>query len=148
MNLQEIKAAVEAGETVHWVNQQYVVIKDTLGRFLIKCLTNDSCNGLTWTDGQTLNGKESQFYKAANGGLALYVWEPVLTDYTDGMVCVLARDEVQAWHLLKAKDHTAWWTIRDRPDDRNDPRMPDELASSCRPRRVEAPEAFVCWGGG
>ena len=62
MTLNEIKSAVEAGRSVHWANDGYKVIKDKLGRFLIVCLGNDSCWGLTWTDGVTMNENESQFY--------------------------------------------------------------------------------------
>lgn len=67
MNLNEIKQAVRAGKKVHWVNEAYEVIMTEIGRncseqWLIKCVLNDSCIGLTWTDGVTLNGKEEQFY--------------------------------------------------------------------------------------
>ncbi len=67
MNLQEIKSAIDADKTVHWANDSYVVIKhfprypDT-PEYLIKCLSNDHCIGLTWKDGVTMNGKEEQFY--------------------------------------------------------------------------------------
>jgi len=62
MNAQQIKEAVDRGKTVHWSNESYVVIKDGLGRYLIMCTLNDNCIGLTWQDGVTLNGKESEFY--------------------------------------------------------------------------------------
>ncbi len=67
MNLQEIKSAIDADKIVHWANDSYVVIKhfprypDT-PEYLIKCLSNDHCIGLTWRDGVTMNGKEEQFY--------------------------------------------------------------------------------------
>lgn len=67
MNLQEIKSAIDAGKTVNWSNDSYVVIKhfprypDT-PEYLIKCLSNNHCIGLTWRDGVTMNGKEEQFY--------------------------------------------------------------------------------------
>ena len=35
MTLDEIKAAVDAGQTVHWANTGYVVHKDRLGQYLI-----------------------------------------------------------------------------------------------------------------
>jgi len=78
----------------------------------------------------------------------LYIWEGVLTDYTDGMVCALAHDEAEAWEMLKAADHTAWWSMRGHPEDRNDPRTPEELGDVPRPKRVDKPKAFVCWGEG
>jgi hypothetical protein len=62
MTLEEIKSAVEAGETVHWANQGYRVIKDRLGQWLIHCTLNDSYIGLTQADEITLNGKEEQFF--------------------------------------------------------------------------------------
>jgi hypothetical protein len=62
MTLQEIKNAVLAGKTVHWETNAYIVIHDEIGQWLINCLDNASCIGLTWRDGVTLNGKESEFY--------------------------------------------------------------------------------------
>lgn len=64
MSLAEIKAAVEAGQTVHWKNSGYVVIKDKFGQFLVKFTRNDSCVGLTSDDGLTLNGDEDDFFVA------------------------------------------------------------------------------------
>ncbi len=52
MNLTEIKTAVMAGKTVHWASDAYVVIyAPRIEEFLIKCLLNDHCIGLTWKDG-------------------------------------------------------------------------------------------------
>jgi hypothetical protein len=62
MTLDEIKSAVDQGQIVSWQNSLYVVIKDNLGKYLIKCLQNDDCIGLTWLDGATLNGKPEHFY--------------------------------------------------------------------------------------
>lgn len=68
MNLEQIKAAVERGETVHWRNEAYRVEKDSIGQWWIVCqskdLTHGSTIGLTWKDGKTLNGKESEFFCA------------------------------------------------------------------------------------
>lgn len=61
MTLTEIKTAVDAGQTVHWANQAYVVIKDKLGRYLIRCLLNDNYTGLTDASGD-MNEKEEQFF--------------------------------------------------------------------------------------
>ena len=61
MTLDEIKAAVDAGQTVHWANTGYVVQKDRFGRYLITYLPNRSCIGLTDREGQRLNGKEAEF---------------------------------------------------------------------------------------
>ena len=63
MKLSEIKAAVLSGETVHWNNPLYVVVHSKkTNEFLVKCTDNDSCIGLTWKDGVTMNGKEEEFY--------------------------------------------------------------------------------------
>jgi hypothetical protein len=62
MTLEEIKNAVDRGQIVNWQNSLYIVIKDNLGKYLIKCLQNDDCIGLTWLDGTTLNGKPEHFY--------------------------------------------------------------------------------------
>jgi len=62
MTLNEIKTAVEEGHSVHWVNDGYKVIKDKIGQFLVIFEPNQHCIGLTWRDGVTLNGKESEFY--------------------------------------------------------------------------------------
>ena len=65
MTLQEIKAAVMAGQTVHWETSAYVVeYAPAIDRFLIRCTINDSCIGLTWQDGTTMNGREDQFFVA------------------------------------------------------------------------------------
>ena len=62
MTLDEIKAAVDAGQTVHWLNTGYVVHKDRLGQYLITYLPNGSCIGLTDQEGQRLNGKAVEFF--------------------------------------------------------------------------------------
>ena len=64
MTLGEIKHAVLSGKTVHWATGNYVVIHDEIGQWLIKCLVNDYCIGLTHRDGVTVNGKENEFYTA------------------------------------------------------------------------------------
>mgnify|MGYP003635920301 CR=1 FL=1 len=62
MNLQQIKTAIAQGKIVHWSNDNYKVILDNKGQYLIDCILNGYCIGLTWLDGITLNGKESEFY--------------------------------------------------------------------------------------
>ena len=64
MTLDDIKAAVDAGQTVHWANTGYVVYKDRLGQYLITYVPNDSCIGLTDRSGHRLNGKEAEFFIA------------------------------------------------------------------------------------
>jgi len=64
MTLDGIKAAVDAGQIVHWANTGYVVHKDRLGQYLITYLPNGSCIGLTDREGPRLNGKEAEFFIA------------------------------------------------------------------------------------
>ena len=68
MTLEDIKAAVDAGQTVHWANTGYVVHKDRLSQYLITYVPNGSCIGLTDRSGQRLNGKESEFFIARPEG--------------------------------------------------------------------------------
>lgn len=64
MRIADIKAAVEAGKTVHWANTAYHVSKDRLGQFHIKYLPNGSCIGLTNRAGTQLNGQPDDFFIA------------------------------------------------------------------------------------
>lgn len=68
MTLEDIKAAVDAGQTVHWANTGYVVHKDRVGQCLITYLPNGSCIGLTDREGHRLNGKEVEFFIARSEG--------------------------------------------------------------------------------
>ena len=68
MTLDDIKAAVDAGQTVHWANTGYLVHKDRLGQYLITYLPNGSCIGLTDRAGKRLNGKEAEFFIARSDG--------------------------------------------------------------------------------
>ena len=62
MTLEQIKAAVIAGKTVHWANDGYIVQVDNTGQWFILFTRNNHYIGLTWLDGVTLNGKPEQFY--------------------------------------------------------------------------------------
>lgn len=62
MNLEQIKSALALGKRVFWSNYAYEVIKDNVGQYLIRCTLNDSCIGLTWRDGVTMNGKPEEFF--------------------------------------------------------------------------------------
>lgn len=68
MQLDEIKAAVDRGETVHWANQGYTVVKDGIGQYLIaygQGTRQANYVGLTQQDGVTLNGAPEQFFIAS-----------------------------------------------------------------------------------
>ena len=61
MNLTEIKSAIAQGKKVFWSTTAYQIIKDSVGQYLI-IYNRGGCIGLTWQDGVTLNGKESEFF--------------------------------------------------------------------------------------
>jgi hypothetical protein len=61
MTLDEIKAAVKAGQTVIWGNPGYRVIVDSLGQWMVRCSWNGYCFGLTHSNGVTMNGKPADF---------------------------------------------------------------------------------------
>jgi uncharacterized protein YcsI (UPF0317 family) len=61
MTIQEILAAVDRGDTVHWGNPGYIVTKDKAShQFYIKCLVTGSATPLFWK-GQ-LAGDEADFF--------------------------------------------------------------------------------------
>ena len=62
MNIAEIKAAVDAGRTVHWANEGYLVHCDDLGQYLITYVPNGSTIGFTDRGGARLNGNEADFF--------------------------------------------------------------------------------------
>lgn len=64
MTLTEIKRAVDDGIAVCWCSKNYRVVRDALGEYLIRCENNGDCIALTWTDGETLNGAENEFFTA------------------------------------------------------------------------------------
>jgi hypothetical protein len=66
MNLQEIKEAINNGQKVYWANENYEVILGKSGYYLIECVVNGNCIGLTHIDGVTLNGNENEFYTIKN----------------------------------------------------------------------------------
>ena len=55
MNIAEIKTAADAGKSVHWSNEGYVVRKDTLGQYLIVFEPGGSAIGLTDRSGGRLD---------------------------------------------------------------------------------------------
>ena len=69
MTLEEIKAAVDAGNRVHWANRGYVVTRDGLGQYLITFTRNGAAIGLTSRDGTCLNGKPDEFFIGESGGV-------------------------------------------------------------------------------
>lgn len=64
MTLAEIKKAVDEGKKVHWKNENYLVIKDSIGQYLLQYLP-ESGNyvGIETSTGE-LNESEDAFYIA------------------------------------------------------------------------------------
>ncbi|GAA4648124.1 hypothetical protein GCM10023116_03880 [Kistimonas scapharcae] len=62
-NLDEIKAAVDAGKKVCWMSELYEVRKDPLGRYLIVCTDNHYTTGLTDING-VLHENPADFFIA------------------------------------------------------------------------------------
>jgi hypothetical protein len=66
--IEEIKRAVDAGESVKWASDIYDVVKSNFGEYLIVCRPNGSTIGLHGKEGTNreshLNGDEDQFYVA------------------------------------------------------------------------------------
>jgi hypothetical protein len=65
------------------------------------------------------------------GDLKVFVWEGVLSDYTDGLVMALAYDKEQALKLIEKECSYCIKCIK-----------------NIEPRIMNAPEAIVLWGGG
>lgn len=64
MNLEKIKAAVDAGQVVHWSNTAYTVHPDQLGGYLVtyrRGHSSASSVGLTDRSGN-LRGEPEQFF--------------------------------------------------------------------------------------
>jgi hypothetical protein len=68
MTLDEIKAAVRAGKTVHWANKGYVVVrhvrKSGEEAWSLVFEPNGHGIGLTHADGVTMNGEQEKFFIA------------------------------------------------------------------------------------
>jgi hypothetical protein len=63
MRLQEILRALDEGLPVHWQTYGYVVERSAVGgASVIRSLSTGHCISLTWANGTTLNGKESEFF--------------------------------------------------------------------------------------
>lgn len=61
MTIAEIKHAIDNGKVVQWASPTYRVIKDIKGQYLITCLLNCFCWGLTNQAGTRLNGDPAEF---------------------------------------------------------------------------------------
>ena len=59
-NANDIRKAVDNGKVVYCDTDAYIVIKDSIGQYLIHFIDSDYYIGLTWMDKKTLNG--TKFY--------------------------------------------------------------------------------------
>ena len=62
MTLTEIKNAVQRGETVCWSNTGYEVLYIFKNDSYVIKHHSGNMIGLTWQNGKTMNGEESDFY--------------------------------------------------------------------------------------
>ena len=62
MTLSEIKTALSENKRVFHSSPAYEVKRDSIGQYLIICSLNDYTIGLTHRNGETMNGKEEDFY--------------------------------------------------------------------------------------
>ena len=45
-SIKDVKIAVDNNQKVYWEHEGYVVFKDSIGQYLVKCLANDYIIGL------------------------------------------------------------------------------------------------------
>ena len=105
MTLDEIKAAVDAGKTVHWFNEGYIVHKDDLGQYFITFAQNASTIGLTNQAGDQLNGKEHEFFITSDTlGLSLHCEECGSEDVMQDAWAAW-NAELQMHEVVSVQDH-------------------------------------------
>ncbi len=105
MTLDEIKAAVDAGKSVHWFNEGYIVHKDDLGQYFITFAQNASSIGLTNQAGNRLNGKEHEFFVTSDTlGHSLHCSECGSEDVMQDAWAVW-NAELQMHEVLSVMDH-------------------------------------------
>lgn len=56
-----LKKAVDEGKRVYYLNENYQVVKDQTGQYLIKCNFNNAISSVFWADNETLNGKPEDY---------------------------------------------------------------------------------------
>lgn len=93
LSLEQILEAKQQGKRVFWASYGYEVLlaegKDPTEplNYFIKYMPNGSCQGLTWLDGKTVNGKAEDFF--VMGELSPPICPVVLTaineKYTQGV---------------------------------------------------------------
>tara|TARA_R100001530_G_scaffold128156_1_gene97752 strand:+ start:334 stop:540 length:207 start_codon:yes stop_codon:yes gene_type:complete len=61
MTKEEIKEAVSKGKKVFWINDNYEVIKDSIGQWLVKSKANNNYVGLTNIKGELIEDQKEFF---------------------------------------------------------------------------------------
>lgn len=92
INAEEIKKAVDEGHKVFCDTKGYEVVKSTKGDYSINFINSDYFIGLTWKDGQTLNGSKF-WYDIAE------LTEEQEQDIND--LCCRITDELVDYGLIK-----------------------------------------------
>jgi len=104
MTLDEIKAAIDAGKTVHWANEGYVVHKDDLGEYLITFRPNGSTVGLTDRAGTKLNEDSRLFFVARfDLGITVHCEDCHSTDVVN-TAWASWNSELQVWETTEMGD--------------------------------------------
>ena len=62
MTLSDIEFALQIGRNVFWKNDNYKVLKDSVGQSFIVSRCNGDCVGLTNKQGQLIEKPESFYY--------------------------------------------------------------------------------------
>ena len=65
--------------------------------------------------------------------LKMYVWDNVLTDYTSGMICILAHDLGEAFLIARKDAEFSENALKEMETE---------------PKVYENPKAVLCYGGG
>lgn len=105
MTIDEIKAAVDAGKTVHWANEGYVVHKDSIGQYLITFEPNGSTVGLTDRTSTQLNG-ESQLFFVSRPDLGVTIHCALChSDDVTNQSWASWNTELQLWEATQMEDN-------------------------------------------
>lgn len=96
MKLWEIQQAVKEGKTVCWKNEGYEVVRDGVRKhyYLIIFTSTGNCTGLTWQDGETLNGEEKDFYIKDEKHKYTVKWEMKISADNSRSAAIIALNHI------------------------------------------------------
>ena len=104
MTIDEIKAAINAGKTVHWANEGYVVYQDCHGQYLITFTPNGSTVGLTDRASTKLNGRSELFFiSRPDLGITIHC-ETCLSEEVQHECWAAWNAELQTWEVDEFDD--------------------------------------------